>query len=47
VALFVLSPEENKAAQEARAWLMAQTVQNSVAIRKGDLKWIDELYHAC
>ncbi len=25
--------------------LMAQTVQNSVAIRKGDLKWIDELYH--
>jgi len=41
----LLSPEENKAAQEARARLMAQTVQNSVAIRKGDLKWIDELYH--
>jgi DNA-directed RNA polymerase subunit RPC12/RpoP len=41
----LLSPEENNAAQEARKRLMAQTVQNSVAIRKGELKWIDELYH--
>ncbi len=41
----ILSPGENKAAQEARERLMTQTVQNSAVIRKGNLKWIDELYH--
>ena len=35
--------EEHRRAQEERKRLMAQAIENSVVVRKGDLKWLGEL----
>ena len=39
----LLLHEEHRRAQEERKLLMAQAIENSVVVRKGDLKWLGEL----
>ena len=39
----LLLHEEHRRAQEERKQLMAQAIENSVVVRKGDLKWLSEL----
>ena len=40
----LLWPEENKRAQEEKEQLKEKAVDDAVAIREGDLKWMNELY---
>ncbi|UCG79113.1 MAG: hypothetical protein JSV21_04600 [Nitrospirota bacterium] len=42
----LLTPEENKAAQDEKQRRREQAVQDAVAIRQGDIKWMGELYNA-
>ncbi len=41
----LLFHEEHRRAQEERKRLMAQAIENSVVVRKGDLKWLGELHN--
>jgi peptidyl-tRNA hydrolase len=40
----LLFPEEYKKAQEEKKRLMEKAIENEVAVREGDLNWMDELY---
>jgi len=40
----LLSPEENDRLQAEKQRCMEQVLEEPVAVRKGDLRWIDELY---
>ena len=39
----LLLHEEHKKAQETKKHMMTQAIENSVVVRKGDLKWLGEL----
>ncbi len=41
----LLSPEENEKAQEEKTRLKEKALENPVVVRKGDLKWMDELFN--
>ena len=41
----LLPPEELKRFQEEKRQCMEKIVDSAVAVRDGDLKWMDELYH--
>ncbi len=40
----LLSPEENKKAQEEKRQLKDKALENQVVVREGDKKWMEELY---
>jgi hypothetical protein len=40
----LVSPEENKRAQDEKKQCMNKKVEDQVAVRKGDLNWMRELY---
>jgi hypothetical protein len=40
----LMSPEENKRVQEGKKRHMEKALENPIAVREGDLKWIDELF---
>jgi len=42
----LLLHEEHRQAQEEKKRLMAKAVENAVAVREGELKWLGELYNA-
>jgi hypothetical protein len=41
----LLTPEELKGVQEEKKKCIEKIVDSAVAVREGDLKWLDELYH--
>lgn len=41
----LLTPEELKKVKEERNRCMEKIIDNAVAVREGDLPWIDRLYH--
>jgi hypothetical protein len=41
----LLSPEENKKVQEEKRLCMEESLEDQAVIRKGDLKWMNELYN--
>jgi hypothetical protein len=41
----LLLHEEHRRAQEERKRLIAKAIENAVVVRKGDLKWLGELYN--
>jgi len=41
----LLTSEGMRALQEERKQCMEKIVENAVAVREGDLSWIDQLYH--
>ncbi|MBI4847528.1 MAG: hypothetical protein HY808_02990 [Nitrospirae bacterium] len=41
----LLTPEENKKMQEEKKRCMDKSLENTVVVREGSLKWMDELYN--
>lgn len=41
----LLTPEELKKVEEEKKQCMEKLVENAVAVREGDLPWMDQLYH--